>query len=308
MIKQSFKALGTKINLTIFDYVSDYILVETRRLVTNYENRLTVNRDHSEVVSINQNAGIRPVKVSLDTFFLIQQAVQASQLGLGFNVAIGPLVKLWQIGFEGAHKPEKKAIEAVITQINPENIILNKAQCSVFLTKKGMALDLGGIAKGYIADCIKTIWLKNHIKSGIIDLGGNILLVGQHLSDNQAWRIGIQNPSDLRHKVVGYIRTSACAIGTSGIYERRLIVGNRTYHHMFDSQTGFPIENSLASVTIVSKLSIDGEIWSTIAFYQGLEAGKRLVESLPNIEAIFITKQNEVVLTSGLIQRFDSVR
>ncbi len=77
---------------------------------------------------------------------------------------------------------------------------------------------------------------------------------------------------------------------------------------MFDSQTGFPIENSLASVTIVSKLSIDGEIWSTIAFYQGLEAGKRLVESLPHIEAIFITKQNEVVLTSGLIQRFDSVR
>ena len=75
MIKQSFKALGTKINLTIFDDVSDYILVETRRLVTNYENRLTVNRDHSEVVSINQNAGIRPVKVSLDTFFLIQQAV-----------------------------------------------------------------------------------------------------------------------------------------------------------------------------------------------------------------------------------------
>ncbi len=164
MIKQSFKALGTKINLTIFDGVSGYILVETRRLVTNYENRLTVNRDHSEVVSINQNAGIRPVKVSMDTFFLIQQAVQASQLGLGFNVAIGPLVKLCKIGFEGAHKPEKKAIEAVITRINPENIILNKAQCSIFLTKKGMALDLGGIAKGYIADCIKTIWLKNHIK------------------------------------------------------------------------------------------------------------------------------------------------
>lgn len=304
MVTRAFRALGTKINLTLFDALSEDVLTTTEAMVIDYEDRFTVNRDLSEVMAINHLAGYSPVKVSADTYELIEKAVQVSQLDLGFNVAIGPLVKLWRIGFTGANRPNDAAIKQCLAIINPANIILNRAERTVWLTQKGMSLDLGGIAKGYIADQIKKMWLAQGVTSGIIDLGGNILLVGKSQHADGIWEIGIQDPSDKRHEIVGTIKTNACSIGTSGIYERKLTIAGRTYHHMFDSTTGFPIQNSLASVTIISPQSVDGEIWSTIAFYQGVVAGKRLIESLPYLDAIFIEKSGKVTKTSGVAGLF----
>ena len=184
---------------------------------------------------------------------------------------------------------------------------MNATDQTIFLTQAGMELDLGGIAKGFIADEIKTLWLDQGVQSGIVDLGGNILLVGSSLHVDKQWVVGIQNPNQPRKIPIGVLHTTDKAVGTSGIYERKLQVAGKEYHHMFDSYTGYPIQNNLASVTIISDRSIDGEIWSTIAFYQGLTAGKALIEQQPGIEAVFVTKQLDAITTSGLSDIFQRV-
>lgn len=304
LINKNYHALGTKINLSVATPSTIADLDAGYQLIQRFEDKLTVNRTESEVMTINHSAGIKPVQVPQDTYELIKEAVLVSRKHLGFNVAIGPLVKLWKIGFEGANKPSDNDIQACLKIIDPEKIILDDANQTIFLQGKGMEIDLGGIAKGYIADKIKELWLSREVESGIIDLGGNVLLVGPSLHQDKLWSVGIQNPIKSRDTSLGVVRTVAKSVGTSGIYERRLIVDGHEYHHMFDSKTGYPIQNNLASVTIISDKSIDGEIWSTIGFYQGIEKGKTLIEAQPGIEAIFVTRDLEVIVTSGLKNKF----
>lgn len=304
LVNKKYYALGTLINLTVATPAGEKELDAAYDLIKNYEDKLTVNRDQSEVMSINHLAGIKPVAVPTDIYELIKRAVLVSRQHLGFNVAIGPLVKLWKIGFKGANKPSDADIKERLRIIDPERIKLDDKKQTVFLEEKGMEIDLGGIAKGYIADKIKTLWLSMNVETGIIDLGGNVLLVGPSVHEDKMWNIGVQNPVEKRDVSLGVLHTTAKSIGTSGIYERKLVIDGHEYHHMFDSKTGYPIKNNLASVTIVSDKSIDGEIWSTVGFYQGIEKGLALIESQPGVEAIFITKNLEYQTTSGLRDKF----
>lgn len=304
LINKSYYALGTVINLSVAPPATEKDLEAGYHLIQRFEDKLTVNRTESEVMSINHDAGIKPVFVPEDTYDLIKTAVLVSRKHLGFNVAIGPLVKLWKIGFKGANRPTDQDIQERLRIIDPEKIQLDDDKQTVFLQEKGMEIDLGGIAKGYIADQIKQLWENNGVKTGIIDLGGNVLLVGPSQHADGMWNIGVQNPIKPRDVSLGVIHTTAKSIGTSGIYERKLVIDGHEYHHMFDSKTGFPIQNNLASVTIVSDKSIDGEIWSTIGFYQGIEKGKALIEAQPGIEAVFVTRDLEAVVTDGLKDRF----
>lgn len=307
LINKSYRALGTVINLTVAEPSSEADLDAGYQLIQHFEDKLTVNRPESEVMSINHAAGIKPVAVPEDTYGLIKRAVLVSRKHLGFNVAIGPLVKLWKIGFKGANKPSDADIKARLKLIDPERIQLDDEQQTVFLEDVGMEIDLGGIAKGYIADQIKKLWLERGVQTGIIDLGGNVLLVGKSQHADGMWNIGVQNPIKPRDVSLGVVHIPEKSIGTSGIYERKLIIDGHEYHHMFDSKTGYPIKNNLASVTIISDQSIDGEMWSTIGFYQGIEDGKKLIESQKNIEAVFITKELETVVTNGLTNNFKKI-
>lgn len=307
LINKKYYALGTVINLTVSEPATTQDLDAGYQLIQNFEDKLTVNRTESEVMEINHQAGLKAVAVPSDTYDLVETAVLVSRKHLGFNVAIGPLVKLWKIGFKGANKPSDADIQARLKIIDPEKIILDDATQSVFLQEKGMEIDLGGIAKGYIADQIKRLWLERGVQTGIIDLGGNVLLVGNSVHPGGMWNIGVQNPVKPRDVSLGVLHIPAKSIGTSGIYERKLVIDGHEYHHMFDSKTGYPIKNNLASVTIVSDKSIDGEIWSTIGFYQGIEKGKTLIEAQPGIEAVFVTKDLEAVVTSGLQDKFRKI-
>lgn len=304
MLHKQYYGLGTAINLTVAEPATEADLTAGYQLIQHYEDLLTVNRDQSEVMSINHAAGDHAVGVSPITYQLIKKAVAVSAMHLGFNVAIGPLVKLWAIGFDGANLPKDTDIQERLQLIDPANIELNDERQTVFLTKKGMELDLGAIAKGYIADAIKTLWLTRGVKTGIIDLGGNILLVGPSTHDDLKWRVGIQSPDEKRDVPAGVLNTVEKSLVTSGIYERFLVINGQEYHHMFDSHTGYPIKNDLASVTIVSNQSIDGDIWTTQAFYQGIEKGPALIEAQPSLEAVFVTRNHEVAVTSGITDTF----
>ncbi|WP_282708425.1 FAD:protein FMN transferase [Ligilactobacillus sp. Marseille-Q7487] len=295
-LTKTYRALGTTINLTLFGTAYESQLDKAFELIQFYEDLLTVNRTNSEVMAINQAAGKHPVQVSYPTFNLIQKAWQVSCQNRGFNAAIGPLVKLWKIGFAGAKLPKKADIEAKLQLIDAQKIQINPTNLSVYLPLKGMELDLGGIAKGYIADRIQDLWRAYDLHNGIIDLGGDLLLMGsQPIHPDQLWRIGIQDPNNTRGQAIAAVKMPPCSIVTSGIYERRFEYNGHSYHHILDSLSGYPKENDLASVTVFSKYSLDGEIETTNLFFAGHPQTNWTNADLYG--AVFVTKDQKIWLS-----------
>lgn len=264
------RALGTRIVLTIYGDQYYPLLSQTMQLIDGYEDRLTVNRPVSEVMSVNQAAGKLPKLVSQSTYDLIKLAVRYSRENFGFNALIGPLVKLWKIGFEGANVPSDVAIKERLKLTDPYQVLLDDDNRTVFLEQAGMELDLGGIAKGYIADRIRDFWLANGVPAGIINLGGNLLFVGKspRRADGQ-WIIGVQDPQLKRGQDMEIVRQPACSAVTSGIYERFLVKNGKRYHHLLDPRTGYPLDTDLSSVTVFTDQSVLGEVEAKRLFFNG---------------------------------------
>lgn len=163
-----------------------------------------------------------------------------------------------------------------------------------------MRIDLGALAKGYIADKLKEFLVEQGVQSGIIDLGGNILTIGENPTFQRPWRIGIQNPILDRGEHVAVIAVSDASVVTSGIYERQLVVDGKTYHHIFDRKTGYPMETEVASITIVAEKSVDCEIWTTRLFGQNPYDIIEEIEQQSGLEAFVITKNQKMMYTSGI--------
>ncbi|GKT03603.1 FAD:protein FMN transferase [Furfurilactobacillus entadae] len=300
---QGFHALGTKIQLTTFGIPVPGLLAQSKQLVNRFEDELTVNRPASEVMAINHAAGDHPVQVSGSTYTLVKMAVAASLENSGFNATIGPLVKAWHIGFADAHKPAEETLARVQRLIDPQQVVLDDALQSVFLKSAGMELDLGAIAKGYIADRIHDLWQSAGISAGMINLGGNLLFVGSAPTHaDQRWRIGIQDPWSARGATLGRVILPACSAVTSGVYERHLTVDGHDYHHILDGRTGYPFETTLASVTVFSRQSVIGEIESTRLFFAGGADETWLAAHPDCYGAVFIDKDHQLS-TVGLTQQ-----
>ncbi|WP_119325449.1 FAD:protein FMN transferase [Companilactobacillus musae] len=298
-----YHALGTEIKLTVFQEGQVPALDKAYELVQYCEDLLTVNRTESEIMSINHASGKYAVPVSKISYDLVKEAVRVSQENHGFNAAIGPLVKLWHIGFSDAEVPSDKQIAHRLKLTNPGRIMLNDKDRSVYLLDEGMELDLGGIAKGYIADAIKELWLETGVDQGIIDLGGNVLLVGQSTHESGFWNVGVQSPFDTRDDYLGVLKTQDYSIVTSGIYERFLNKKGHSYHHIMDPKTGYPVKTDLVGVTVVSPRSIDGEIWSSLGFYNDYEGTLELLDN-DSIGLIFVYKDRTIRLTDNIKNRF----
>lgn len=300
-----FHKMGTTITLSIFHPNAKRLLQQAEDMLTDFEERFSANDSSSDLMQVNQNAGIQPIKVDDDLFKLIKIGRDISMSSNGmFNIAIGPLVKLWKIGFADAQLPTEEEINERLQLVDPENIELDDEQQTVFLHKKGMEIDLGAIAKGYFADLLKEFFQAHEVEAGIIDLGGNVLTMGTspHQPDG-FWRVGIQHPFQTRGNMLAAIAVQGQSVVTSGIYERVLRIGDREFHHIFDSKTGYPIENDVASVTIVSDQSIDGEIWTTLAFGKNAEAGIDWLNQIPGIEGVTVSKTGEIYVSNQLKNR-----
>lgn len=299
----TYHALGTEIKLTVFREEQVPALDKANDLVQHFEDLLTVNRTESEIMSINHASGKGAVSVSEISYDLVKRAVQVSQENHGFNAAIGPLVKLWHIGFSDAEVPSDQEVAQTLKLTNPKRIMLNDQDKSVFLLDKGMELDLGGIAKGYIADAIKRLWHELGVNQVIINLGGNVLLLGRSIHDDGLWRVGVQSPFDTRNEPIGLLKIPDYSIVTSGIYERFLNKNGHSYHHIMDPKTGYPVETNLLGVTVVSPKSIDGEIWSSLGFYNDYQGTLKLLTD-SQIGLIFVYKDMTVRLTDNLRDKF----
>ena len=297
----SLRLMGASIHLTIFHEDAQNLLLQSEQLLHLYKNRFSANDADSERMEINLQAGKKAVKVHPELFELIELGKKHSiAANSHLNIAIGPLVQTWRIGFSDAKLPSEEEIQRLLKITDPEEIVLNDSNREVYLSKEGMRIDLGALAKGYIADKLKEFLVEQGVQSGIIDLGGNILTIGENPTFQRPWRIGIQNPVLDRGEHVAVIEVSDVSVVTSGIYERQLVVDGKTYHHIFDRTTGYPMETELASITIVAEKSVDCEIWTTRLFGQNPYDIIEEIEQQSELEAFVITKNQKMMYTSGI--------
>ena len=297
----SLRLMGASIHLTIFHEDAQNLLLQSEQLLHLYKNRFSANDANSELMEINLQAGKKAVQVHPDLFELIELGKKHSiAANSHLNIAIGPLVQTWRIGFSDAKLPSEEEIQRLLKITDPEEIFLNDSNREVYLSKEGMRIDLGALAKGYIADKLKEFLVEQGVRSGIIDLGGNILTIGENPTFHRLWRIGIQNPALDRGEHVAVVEVSDASVVTSGIYERQLVVDGKTYHHIFDRTTGYPMETELASITIVAEKSVDCEIWTTRLFGQNPYDIIEEIEQQPGLEAFVITKNQKMMYTSGI--------
>lgn len=297
--------MGTTITLTIIHQNPQPILEKTVSLLEKYEQRFSANGSRSELNEVNQNAGIKPVYVHPELYDLITIGKTHSLAKNSLlNIAIGPLIQTWRIGFDNARVPSPAEIQKLVKQIDPHDIHLNPEKQTVFLTQKEMAIDLGALAKGYIADRIIDYLKEVRVHSALINLGGNLVTFGPALkrADHQ-WRIGIQNPVETRGNTQFVLKVQNKSVVTSGIYERKLEKDGNTFHHIFDSKTGYPIETNTASLSILSNLSIDGEIWTTRLYGQPIDQIIETLNLTEGIDGLIISTNGEIAYSEGM-QKF----
>lgn len=291
--------LGTVCSLRIIEGGSAKTADEVFQRLRAIEDRMSANKDGTEVASVNAAAGGRPVRVSQDTFYVISKAIEYARLSQGgFDISVGPLVKLWNIGTDQARVPSKAEIAAALPLVDYRNVELDAANSTVRLALPGMRLDLGAIAKGYAADETAKILAKHNVKSAVVDLGGNVLVFGAK-KDGSPWRVGVQDPRSDRGTYLGIVTGGAMTVVTSGIYERFFVEQGKHYHHILNTKTGYPVENGLVSVSIIATSSIDADALSTSLFALGLTKGMEAAKTLPGVHVIFIDDKNKVYLSPG---------
>lgn len=298
--------MGTYVSLRVYDEGKEAVLDDAFALVDDLAAKVTSNDPGSEIDAINQAAGKEAVVVSDEVFKLIESAYHyASMPKSGFDLTIGPITNLWRIGFDDARVPKEEEIEAGLALVDYNKLKLDADKKTVFLTEEGMKLDLGAIAKGFIADSIKQLFVDKGVTTAIIDLGGNVVIMGDSPKrENGGFNVGVQDPINDRGDFIGTINLKDQSIVTSGIYERYLTYQGKTYHHLMNPETGYPFENELLSVTVITDMSLDADALSTVGFGFGLEDGLAFFNEKDNVEAVFITKDLDVYTTDGLKELF----
>jgi len=272
------------------------------------EVQFSTNLEGSDVYRINQAAGVEAVEVDEETFAVIKQALNIAEQSKGkFDISIGAVTNLWQIGSDDARKPSDDEIDAALPLIDYRKITIDEENLTVKLEVKGMVIELGGISKGYIGGRVRDILASHGVTTAIINLGGNVVVMGTSPSNEEGWNVGVQDPDETRGQVVGTQRITNGAVVTSGIYERFLEVDGIKYHHILDPLTGYPLDNEISGVTVFANSSFEGDSYSTALFLFGIEDGIDFVESIEGLEAVFVDKDHGVHLTSGLKDTFELI-
>lgn len=304
-ISDSEFLLDTIVTIKIYGHSDESIFNDIFSYIRNLENTLSVHVENSDLWKLKQNAGKEWTEVSDDTMQIIKRSIEISKMSEGlFDITSGPLIDLWNIDPPTGHYPTDKEREEAISLIDYKNIEVDEIHNTIRMKKSGMEANLGAIAKGYIADKVKNYLKDKGINQAIINLGGNVLLLGKK-TDGSDFRIGIQDPDSERGAYLGLVEVSDKSIVSSGTYERYFIYEEKKYHHILNPFTGFPQENRLKGVSIISDYSTDGDAFSTTVFLLGLEKGMQLVERVEGVEAIFITKTNELYISTGLMDSFE---
>ena len=295
---------NTVISITLYDSSKEQLLENCFDLAQTYENYFSNTIPDSDISRINASGGV-PVTVHEETIDLLETGLSYCELSDGkFDLTIGQLSDLWDFSTKALLEeatpemiPSDEDIKAALATVDYHCIQIDGTE--VTLTNPDARLDLGAIAKGYIADRMKDYLNEQGVTSGYINLGGNVLVLGPK-ADGSAYKIGIQKPFDETGSSIAAVEVRDETVVSSGVYERCFTVDGVLYHHILDTSTGYPYQNGLLGVTIITKDSVDGDALSTTCFALGLSDGMALIESLPDTEAVFITDDYTLHTSSGI--------
>ncbi len=307
-VSQTDFCLNTVCTVTIYGMPEDEgesIAEEAFEKIRAYESVLSRTEEGSDVYNIN-NAGGEAVEVSADTIAVIEQGIMMGELSDGaFDITVGRLTDMWNFTGDDPKVPLSADIDEAVKHVDYRNIEIKDD--TVTLKDPEAAIDLGGVAKGYIADRISEFLAERGVESAIVNLGGNVAVLGTK-EDGSPWNIGIERPYSDRTELIGAVEAENATLVTSGIYERKFEEDGVMYHHVLDPDTGYPADTDLESVTIMvnqgNSMFCDG--LSTVCLMLGGEKARELIENLQEkypdmgLEAAFIDKNDDMVQTEGM--------
>ncbi len=290
----------TVISVQILDPVDESVIKGCEKLCKEYDAKFSKTNEDSEISRINKAKG-KFVEVSDDTVTLLQKGIYYGELSGGlFDITIGSVSNLWDFHAEKPSVPSKQKIKSAKRHVNYQSIMI--VDNKVKLTDRKASLDVGAIAKGYIADRLKDYLKKRGVKHAIINLGGNVLALGTK-TDGSKYNIGIQRPFDENGEPITSVKIADQSVVTTGTYQRYFEKKGKFYHHILSPNTGYPCENSLSSVTIITDSSLTADAMSTTCFLLGYEEGMKLVNLLDNVDAVFITDDNEIHYSDNFLKK-----
>ena len=308
--------LNTAVQITIYDSQDKALLNDCLALCDKYELIFSRTNEKSELYKLNHRKDVSdgdfstdgqttpyPVSGTADTWHISEDLAALLSEGLditkesdgAFDIAIAPLTSLWDFTAEDPEVPDEAAIQKALPLCSSDGVTIDGQD--ITLPSDDIQFDVGAIAKGYIADRLKDFLIKKGVKSAIINLGGNVLCIGSK-PDGTPFKIGIQKPFADRNETEAVMDITGKSVVSSGIYERCFKQDGKLYHHILNPQTGYPYDNGLISVTIISDQSVDGDALSTTCFALGLEDGLKFAEK-KGVQAVFITEDYELHYTDG---------
>ena len=292
-------AMGTVIEITLVgdnEEAANKAALRAFQEVKRIEQLMSPWIESADVFRINQSSGKERVKISNETLEVIKKAQEISELSDGrFDITVGPLAELWRKAREKKIPPSAEEVKEKLGLVNFKNIEMDR-EGKVFLKKKGMAVDLGGIAKGYAVDRAFELLKSLGYKDLIVNAGGDLRVGG--LKNNQPWSIGIQHPRESQN-FLARISISDMAVATSGDYERFFIYEGRRYHHIFNPKDGFPTDDC-QSVTVLCKEGMMADALATAVFVLGPEKGYALCQKLEGVDCLIMDKEGKIIFSPGL--------
>ncbi len=289
--------MDTHVTITWYGDQEAEAVNEAFATIEDVEKRMSVYEIASEVAAINAAAGQHAVKVSDDTFAVIALAIRAAELTEGsFDPTIFPLVELWE-----QPVPRQDEISERLALVDYRQVRLDADEKSVELPRVGMALDLGGIAKGHAVDRAAAALLDGGILRALVDAGGDLYALGRR-SDGTPWRIAVQHPRR-PDQYLAILPLAEQAVVTSGDYQRYTDIEGVRYHHIYDPRTGWPADSGLISVTVVAQETVWADALSTALFVLGYESAMDLVEGWDGVEALIVSEEGESWVSSGLVEK-----
>jgi thiamine biosynthesis lipoprotein len=301
--------MGTSVEILVWGTEREALSRAVERAyeeVERIETRLSVRNQGSDLSEINRSAGMKPVRVDEELCRLIRESIRYSALSGGaFDVTVQGLGDLWDFSRADFHVPAPELVQSRLVRVDHRKIRLDERESTVFLERKGMAISLAGIAKGYAADRAVGILRESGVGGGVVSAGGDLLAFGRR-EDGEVWQVGVRNPRNPARNIA-MLPASDLAVATSGDYERYRIVEGRRYHHILDPRTGYPVTGCM-SATVVARSAMQADALATALFVLGPERGLELAERLPGVEAIVVDAHGDVTASSGLWEAAEGLK
>lgn len=301
-VQKTLKLMGSRFDITVVAVNEElgYINIEEAKAeIMRIEKLISAWDEESETSNINRNAGIRPVKVSLELFKLIERAKQISVITDGaFDISFASMDKIWKFDGTMLKKPTEEDIKNSVAKVGYEKIILDSENQTVFLKQKGMKISFGAIGKGYAADKTKELLVSKQVVAGIINAAGDLTTWGTKAS-GEKWLIGIANPLS-KDKIFSWLPIVESSVATSGNYEKYVEFDGKRYSHIIDPRTGYPTFG-INSVSIFAKSAELCDALATAVFILGKDAGLLLINQLGGIEVILVDSDNKIHKSSGIM-------